>query len=111
MLRKRYDTNPGGLPGNDDGGTMSAWLAFASLGVFPIAGTDFYLLGSPIFSEAILHLPDGDLRIVAPVTGDEVAMSPTVSATASLAGVPLPRPRVLHSEIAQGGELQIDLAQ
>ena len=110
VVRNRYDVTPGGLPGNDDGGTMSAWLAFASLGIYPIAGTDFYLLGSPVFSEAILHLPGGDLRIVAPVTGDDVAMSPTVSASASLGGEPLARPRVLHSQIAQGGQLRIDLA-
>ena len=50
---------------------MSAWLAFTALGLFPIAGTDVYLLGAPIFSEAILHLPAGELRIVDPVTGDD----------------------------------------
>lgn len=106
VLRNRYDDGPGGLPGNDDGGTMSAWLNFAALGIFPIAGTDVYLLGSPIFSEAILHLPGGDLRIVAPVTSDDALGS----AVASWEGEPLAQPRVLHGDIAQGGTLRIDLA-
>lgn len=105
VLRNRYGDTPSGLPGNDDGGTMSAWLAFAALGVFPIAGTDFYLLGSPIFSEAILHLEGGDLRIVAPVTSDDALGS----ASASWQGEPLAQPRLVHADIAQGGTLQIDL--
>ncbi|MCY0987307.1 GH92 family glycosyl hydrolase [Nannocystis sp. ILAH1] len=105
VLRNRYGATPSGLPGNDDGGTMSAWLAFAAIGVFPIAGTDVYLLGSPIFSETILHLAGGDLRIVAPVTSDEAVHS----AAASWQGEPLARPRLLHGDIAQGGTLQIDL--
>ncbi|HEY8376055.1 MAG TPA: glycoside hydrolase domain-containing protein, partial [Nannocystis sp.] len=109
VLRNRFDDTPAGLPGNDDGGTMSAWLAFSALGVFPIAGTDVYLLGSPIFSEAILHLPDGELRIVAPVTSDAVATAADVTASASWNGEPLARPRVTHAAIAQGGTLRIDL--
>nr|WP_246037603.1 glycoside hydrolase domain-containing protein [Saccharothrix texasensis] len=30
-----HRTGPGGLPGNDDLGTMSAWYVFAALGVYP----------------------------------------------------------------------------
>lgn len=105
VLRSRYDTTPGGLPGNDDAGTMSAWLVFASLGVFPLAGTDVYLLGSPIFSEALLHLPGGDLRVVAPETGDD-ALHP---ASVTLDGEALPRPRLTHAQIAPGGELRFDM--
>jgi len=106
VLRNRYGDHPGGLPGNDDGGTMSAWLAFAAWGIFPIAGTEDYLLGSPIFSETILHLAGGDLRIVAPVTSDDAVDG----AAASWNGEPLAQPRLLHGDIAQGGTLRIDLS-
>lgn len=105
IVRERYDDTPAGLPGNDDAGTLSAWLVFASLGVFPLAGTDVYLLGSPLFSEATLHLPGGDLRVVAPVTGDDAL----VKAAATWDGAPLERPRVRHGELAAGGTLRIDL--
>ncbi len=105
IVRNRYDPTPHGLPGNDDAGTMSAWLVFASLGVFPIAGTDVYLLGSPLFSEAVLHLPAGDLRIVAPVTGDDRLVPGAVTWD----GEPLARPRVLHDALAGGGELRIEM--
>ena len=40
---------PDGLPGSDDRGTMSAFYVFAALGLYPVAGTDRYVLGSPLF--------------------------------------------------------------
>lgn len=33
-----YSTEPNGLPGNDDYGTMSAWFIFSSIGFYPRAG-------------------------------------------------------------------------
>jgi predicted alpha-1,2-mannosidase len=61
-----YGDGPDGLPGNDDGGTMSAFYLFASLGFYPIAGTDRYVLGSPLFPRATLALAGGSLVIDAP---------------------------------------------
>lgn len=107
IVRNRFGDGPNGLPGNDDAGTMSAWLVFGALGLFPIAGTDVYLLGSPLFSEATLHLPGGDLRVVAPVSGDD-ALVPTA---VTWEGAPLERPRVSHSQIAGGGTLRFDMSQ
>jgi putative alpha-1,2-mannosidase len=46
-----YNVHPDGLPGNDDYGTMSSWLAFASLGFYPRAGCPEYVLSSPIFDQ------------------------------------------------------------
>ncbi|MBX3187183.1 MAG: GH92 family glycosyl hydrolase [Labilithrix sp.] len=61
-----YADTPDGLPGNDDGGTMSAFYLFATLGLYPIAGTDRYVLGAPLFPRAILALAGGPLVIEAP---------------------------------------------
>jgi predicted alpha-1,2-mannosidase len=44
-----YGTGPDGLAGNDDGGTLSAWAAWAAMGLYPLAGTDRYALGAPQF--------------------------------------------------------------
>jgi predicted alpha-1,2-mannosidase len=65
-LAKHYGDGPDGLPGNDDGGTMSAFYLFASMGLYPIAGTDRFVLGSPLFPKIVLALPGGDLTIEAP---------------------------------------------
>lgn len=34
-MELRYSSKPGGVPGNDDYGTLSAWYLFSSLGIFP----------------------------------------------------------------------------
>lgn len=53
IAASQYGTGPGGLPGNDDLGTMSAWYVFASLGLFPQApGRGELLLSSPVFPYA-----------------------------------------------------------
>ncbi|HEY1954355.1 MAG TPA: GH92 family glycosyl hydrolase [Polyangiaceae bacterium] len=61
-----YDEGPAGLPGNDDSGTMSAYYLFASLGFYPIAGSDTYVLGSPLIPHATLAVPNGTITIDAP---------------------------------------------
>ena len=50
---------PPTLTGNDDYGTISAWLFWSYLGLYPWTGTAYYLLGSPFFETATLALPDG----------------------------------------------------
>ncbi|MEV6928140.1 lectin [Dactylosporangium sp. NPDC051485] len=46
--------------GNDDLGTMSAWYVFSALGFFPeTPGTSDLALGSPLFTQAIVHLGGG----------------------------------------------------
>jgi len=60
-----YGTGPDGLAGNDDGGTLSAWLLFAAAGIYPVAGFDRYIVAAPRFPRVVLHRPSGDLRIEA----------------------------------------------
>lgn len=102
IIAASYHTGPAGLPGNDDSGAMSSWLVFGQLGIFPNAGQDFYLIGSPAFPEATLHLDNGK---------DFVIEARSVSATrkyvtaASLNGKALNRSWLRHSEIAGGGRL------
>ncbi|HEU5059643.1 MAG TPA: GH92 family glycosyl hydrolase [Kofleriaceae bacterium] len=65
-----YTDGPNGLAGNDDGGTLSAWYVWSALGLYPIAGTDVYVLGAPIFSRAWVELPGGALVVEAAPAGE-----------------------------------------
>lgn len=68
----RYDDQPVGLDGNDDAGTLSAWYLWSAIGVFPVAGTDVYAVGSPLFERAEIDLPDGTTLVVrAPGVSDD----------------------------------------
>jgi predicted alpha-1,2-mannosidase len=57
---------PGGIPGNDDLGAMSAWFVWSALGMYPMTpGTATIALGSPLFSSAVIRLSSGGtLRII-----------------------------------------------
>jgi len=59
VLDTWYGTGPDGLAGNDDGGTLSAWAVWAMMGVYPMAGTDGYVLGWPVFDQVELDREDG----------------------------------------------------
>jgi predicted alpha-1,2-mannosidase len=60
-LDTQYANSGDGLPGNDDGGTMSAWVVWASIGLYPIVGTDRYVASPPIFSR--VDIDNGQRRI------------------------------------------------
>ena len=47
VRRCRFTTGEGGCPGNNDSGGLSSWYVWCCLGIYPLTGTPFYLLGSP----------------------------------------------------------------
>ena len=78
VLDTWYGTGPDGLAGNDDGGTLSAWAVWASIGVYPMAGTDRYVLGWPIFDQVELDREDGTTLTISR-SGDGLADDATVT--------------------------------
>jgi predicted alpha-1,2-mannosidase len=101
IMETKYRNAPNGLDGNDDCGTLSAWYVFSALGFYPVAGTDSYLVGFPLFERAVLHLPGGDLEIR--TEGEPAGYAHPVKVL--LNGRPLSGPWFRHSEIVSGGEL------
>ncbi|WP_044201019.1 GH92 family glycosyl hydrolase [Flammeovirga sp. OC4] len=61
-LREKYFTNkPDGIAGNDDTGTMSAWVVFSMMGFYPDApSTPQYALTTPAFDKVTIKL-DNDV--------------------------------------------------
>jgi len=70
IIDGKWSNGTGGIPGNDDAGTMSAWYVFSALGLYPTVPTRAELaLTSPLFPRAVIHLATGkDLTIDAPRT-------------------------------------------
>jgi putative alpha-1,2-mannosidase len=44
---------------------MSSWFMFSALGFYPLAGSDTYIVGSPLFNNVTIHRAGGDLTITA----------------------------------------------
>ncbi len=56
-LDKYFTDSPGGLPGNDDAGTISCWAIFTSLGFYPVNTiTGDYALSTPVFDRITLKI-------------------------------------------------------
>lgn len=55
-----------GYIGDEDNGEQSAWYLLSALGFYAAnAGSDEYCITSPLYDEVTLHLPTGDIHIVA----------------------------------------------
>lgn len=103
VLASRFADGRGGLPGNDDSGALSSWFAWSALGLFPVAGQDVFLIGSPVFREASLLLERGCFTIRS-MNGS--ARNIYVQ-DAELNGKPLDRTFLRWREIGAGGVLTL----
>ncbi len=97
-----YDDTPAGLPGNDDGGTMSAFYVFAALGFYPIAGSDTYVLGSPLVPHATLPA----LTIDAPAASKKTRYPTAITLNGAPAGA-----TVHHGDLTTGATLHFEMSQ
>ena len=109
-VANQFGTGRGGLPGNDDSGGLSAWYVWATLGLFPVAGQNLFLIGAPAVAESTTRLPEGDLSIT--TTGFEpVEAGGPVSYVQSVAvdGKSLERPWISGRELRHIRNLHIEL--
>lgn len=97
-----YDDTAAGLPGNDDSGALSSWYVFNAIGLFPVAGTDLFFIGSPVIDKATLHLKN-DFTVIAHNNSKENIYVER----AMLNGKELDRLYLTHSEITAGGTLEL----
>jgi putative alpha-1,2-mannosidase len=68
-----YSDQPSGVAGNDDGGTLGAWYVLSTLGVYPIPGSDRWILGAPRFPQARVIVGGRELLITVDGSGTKIA--------------------------------------
>ena len=60
-MNRMYNANPDGYCGDEDNGQTSAWYVFSALGFYPVCpGSNQYVIGSPYFKQATVHLENGN---------------------------------------------------
>ncbi|HET9154036.1 MAG TPA: GH92 family glycosyl hydrolase [Solirubrobacterales bacterium] len=100
-----YGPTPGGYPGNDDLGTLSAWYVFGALGLYPeIPGVGVLALSAPLFPSAEIHLPH-NRRARITTSGHGIYVN---SLTAG--GRPHGQPWIGYCELAAGARLRYRLS-
>jgi predicted alpha-1,2-mannosidase len=108
IIDKYYNSTHSGIPGNDDSGAMSSWLAFHMMGLYPNAGQSYYLINTPYFRQTIIHQENGnDFTIVAKNLSEKNKY--IVSAT--LNGKPFSKSWIEHQDIVDGGSLILEMGE
>lgn len=92
-----------GVPGDEDGGGMSAFVVFSLLGFYPVTpGMPVYNIGSPTLEHAKLRLSNG--RIFE-IEAKGVSHENKYIQSVTLNGKEWTRPWFSHDEIKNGGKL------
>jgi len=105
LLNQWFRNDLMGVPGDEDGGGMSAFVAFSLMGFYPVTpGLPIYNIGSPAFRESVIQLPNGKkFKIVAENAGPENKYIQS----AKLNGVNWDKPWFSHDDLKNGGELYL----
>jgi predicted alpha-1,2-mannosidase len=108
MLMETFFTDTlQGIPGDEDGGGMSAFVVFSMMGFYPVTPTiPTYDIASPVFEKVTIHLNGGkDFVVVAKNSSRENKYVQK----AVLNGKSLDRVWFRHSDITSGGRLELTM--
>lgn len=107
VMDKMYRIGPGGLPGNEDMGSLSSWYVLSAMGIYPMApGNTVYTIGSPLFDELSLH-PTKNKTFT--VRAQNNSKKNVYIQSATFNGKPFNRTWITHEEIVKGGVLQFKM--
>lgn len=109
VMDRLYTSSPDGLCGDEDNGQTSAWYVFSALGFYPVCpGSGEYVIGSPLFPKATIHLPNGkEFTIQA---SNNNARNRYIQ-QASLNQKPHSKNYIRHQQITHGGSLDFKMGQ
>ncbi len=102
IIHKYFHDSRDGLPGNDDSGAMSSWLAFHMMGLYPLAGQDVYLVTAPHLKQTTIHLENGKTFVI---KAEGLSPANRYVTSATLNGKNLSQAWFHHTDIKKGGTL------
>ncbi len=107
-ILRDYNDSRQGIPGNDDSGAMSSWMAWHMAGLYPVAGFDFYLIHSPLVHSARFDLGEGKSFTI-----KAKGLSPKrrFVRSARLDGRDYPWSAIRHSDLTRGGTLVLKMGR
>jgi predicted alpha-1,2-mannosidase len=98
-----------GVPGDEDGGSMSSFVVFSAMGFFPTTpGIPRYSITSPLFTKVTIDLPNGKkFTLSAPKSSrrNKYIQSATMN------GKPLTSLSFSHDELMNGGTLVLEMGE
>lgn len=107
LLDTWFKDNVFGIPGDEDGGGMTAFVVFSSMGFYPVTpGVPVYTIGSPVFEKITIDLP-GNKQFTVLANGCSVVNK--YIQRARFNGQPLQKPEFTHAQLMAGGTLELEM--
>lgn len=107
LLNQWFRNDLMGVPGDEDGGGMSAFVVFSQMGFYPVTpGSPTYNIGSPVFTDVKVDLGNGNTF---EIKANNASEENKYVQSAKLNGEVLNQPWFQHSDIAQGGLLELEM--
>src|ERR1035437_1963709 len=108
MLLDTWFTNsPFGIPGDEDGGGLSAFVVFSDIGFYPVTpGLPVFNIGSPVFTDITVKLQN---HKTFRVTARKSNQQNKYIQSATLNGKPWNKPWFTWDDIKAGAELNLEM--
>lgn len=104
LLKQWFRNDVMGVPGDEDGGGLSAFVVFSMLGFYPVTpGLPMYAIGSPVFERMHLNLGNGKVFRIA---CNNYSPENKYIQSAKLNGVDWNKSWFTHECLVNGGELE-----
>lgn len=107
ILDTWFKDNVFGVPGDEDGGSMSAFVVFSAMGFYPVtAGLPMYTITSPVFSRVTIDLPNGKSFVL---VANGANQQNKYIQSAKLNGKTLETLWFSHDDLMDGGVLELEM--
>ncbi|MFE0039527.1 GH92 family glycosyl hydrolase [Streptomyces sp. NPDC059015] len=108
-VMNEFTTDAGGLPGNDDLGSTSAWYVWAAMGMYPVTpGADTLALHGPLFPSVLIQ-PPGERKSIQ-ITGSGAKPNAPYVHSLSVNGATTTDNFIRYQDIADGGTLAFTMS-
>ncbi len=109
LLDVWFKDNIFGIPGDEDGGGMTAFVVFSCIGIYPVTpGLPYYTITSPVFEKVSIKLTNGN---VFTVVARGSSKSKKYIHRAYINGEEIFSPFITHEQIMQGATLELELGE
>ena len=96
-----------GIPGDEDGGAMTSFVVFSSMGFYPVTpGLPIYNLGSPLFNRVFIDLDNGKTFTI---IANNCSVKNKYIQSAKLDGKPLNKVWFSHDAILAGATIELEM--
>ncbi len=107
-MDRLYTAAPDGYCGDEDNGQTSAWYVCSALGFYTVCpGSEQYVLGSPLFRKATLHLENGKAVVISAENNEKdrkYIKEMTVN------GKPYSKNYLTHSDFLNGASIKFEMS-